>query len=98
MNEQFLMPRLHSAASPATRAAGNIAAAASTRVSVVYTQPSYFFTGLLATMADVEVVAATAVCLLSVMNYLNVLKRNLKKRRYRQRRWWMKKIHQNRTT
>ncbi|CAH2095637.1 unnamed protein product [Euphydryas editha] len=49
-------------------------------------------------MADVEVVAATAVCLLSVMNYLNVLKRNQKKRRYRQRRWWMKKIHQNRTT
>ncbi|CAH2088600.1 unnamed protein product [Euphydryas editha] len=30
-------------------------------------------------MADVEVVAATAVCLLSVMNYLNVLKRNKKK-------------------
>lgn len=50
-------------------------------------------------MEDTEIIAASALCLLSLSNYVSVLKRNNveNKRRRRHRRWWMISIHRNRT-
>lgn len=48
---------------------------------------------------DDNIVAASALCIYSIANYLNVLNNGLLKRRRRprQRRWWVTSIHRNRT-
>jgi hypothetical protein len=52
-------------------------------------------------MEDAEIIAASALCLLSLNNYVSILQNlrnnNENRRRRRQQIWWMIAIHRNRT-
>lgn len=62
----------------------------------------YFYSSVhiqIRAMDDMEVIAATALCLQSLNNYISTLKKKViskNRRRRRQRRWWMTSIHYNR--
>ncbi|XP_050311513.1 uncharacterized protein LOC126747063 [Anthonomus grandis grandis] len=60
--------------------------------------PNYLCALFCGSMEDEDVFVVTALCVLNVQNYLNVLRYAMEKKgRRRKRRWWMTAIHRNRT-
>jgi len=48
-------------------------------------------------MDVVEVSAAAALCAFAYYNYVNIYDKKIIKKPWKKRRWWMTKIHRNRT-